>query len=58
MCYTGTCPYEDFVGECTLSITKSFPDDAWCMDSKRIEQEEKEYEKICAELEEHSDMEW
>ena len=40
MCYTGTCPYEDFVGECTLSVSKSFPDDAWCVLIEKEEESE------------------
>ena len=39
MCYTGQCPYEDFVGECTLSVSKSFPDDAWCVEINKEEED-------------------
>ena len=39
MCYTGQCPYEDFV-ECTLSVSKSFPDDAWCVEINKEEESE------------------
>ena len=40
MCYTGTCPYEDFVGECTLLIAKSFHDDVWCVEISKEEESE------------------
>lgn len=47
VCYTGQCPYEDFVGECTLSISKSFPDDAWCVEiNKEEESESDKYERV------------
>ncbi len=37
------CPYEDYYGECTLSIsTEEYPDDAYCKE----EQETKEKEEL------------
>ena len=32
MCYTGKCPYEGYMGDCTLNISKNpMPDDAGCV---------------------------
>ena len=40
MCYTGSCLYEDYTGECTIG-NGYFPDDAWC----QLPSEETEYKE-------------
>ena len=47
MCFTGLCPYEQYMGDCTINDGQ-YPDDAGCVyphDITKKEREEKDYDE-------------
>jgi hypothetical protein len=51
MCCTGRCPYENWMGDCTIRCGQPFPKDAACNEEPNLE-DDPEYLKFLEHLDE------